>query len=104
MLRPARNLDAIRRQRCKTHRITYNVAPQACIGTNHHCIVFAQFHFAQRNCSFFRSTKNVHRYKFVKNTVIKHQQHLVRFVAVLYSKKTFGSIISFIVPKSFRRN
>ena len=104
MLHPACNADAVRFKAGELHRVANLVAPQPGIGGNHQGVVFVKFHFVQRQGFGLFPVQLFHRDELVKNTVIQHQQHIVRTGAVLDAKKPFRSVVNFHVAHRWRRN
>ena len=76
----AGNANAIRTQRGKSHGIAYHITPQTGIGSDHHSVIFKQFHIGQTHYFLIRRAKSIHWNKFVENAVVQHQQQIVRII------------------------
>ncbi len=62
--------NSIRIYRRKSHRVTYAIAPQSAVCSNHNSVVFSFFNFAKRNDFLTGLPVAIHWDKFIENSVV----------------------------------
>ncbi len=77
--------------------IANHITPQSGICRYYNCIIFSWFNIFQRDNPRVFRPPFFHGYKFIKNAIVEHQQHVVCMRTVLNTKKTFRGIVGFHV-------
>ena len=80
------------------------IPPKTGIGCDEEGIYLIDFNLANVQCLGLFFLDLIKRNELIKNTVVKHEQHIFRVYLILNTKKSFRSIVCFYVMHSSTRN